>query len=329
MENSRCSVKVGSELTETFDVKKGFRQGDALSCDFFNIILDRIVRNSHVNTRGTIFHKSVQLLAYADDIDVIGRTQRAVNEAFASIETEAAKVGLVVNEGKTKYMLSSKKDAEHRRLGRSVPLGSRNFEVVKDFVYLGSAVNRDNNISTEIKRRITLANRCFFGLKRQLSNKALSRTTKVTLYNTLIIPVLLYGAETWTLLKADEEAIGLFERKVLRAIFGPVCVDGIWRRRFNHELYGLYGGMSLVKRLRIQRLRWLGHVERMDSTAPARRVFESEPQGQRNRGRPRLRWCTQVEKDLNHLGVRNWRQLARDRASWRGMLVEAQVHPGL
>ena len=71
MENSRCSIQVGNELTETFNVKKGFRQGDTLSCDFFNIILEKIVRNSNVNTRGTIFQKSVQLLAYADDIDVI------------------------------------------------------------------------------------------------------------------------------------------------------------------------------------------------------------------------------------------------------------------
>ena len=197
-------------------------------------------------------------------------------------------------------------------------MGSRNFEVVKDFVYLGSAVNRDNNTSTEIKRRITFANRCFFGLKRQLSNRAISRNTKLTLYNTLIIPVLLYGAETWTLLKADEGrfcgCVGRFVRKVLRAIFGPVCIDGVWRRRFNHELYGLYSGMHLVKRLRIQRLRWLGHVERIDTTAPARRAFDSEPLGQRIRGRPRIRWRTQVEKDLKQLGVHNWRQLAKDRA---------------
>ena len=76
------------------------------------------MRNSNVNTRGTIFQKSVQLLADADDIDVIGRTQRAVNEAFASIEAEAAKMMHNID----------------------VIMGSRNFEVVKDFV-LGSRGN--------------------------------------------------------------------------------------------------------------------------------------------------------------------------------------------
>jgi len=329
LENSRCSVRVGEDLTEAFHVKKGLRQGDALSCDLFNIALERIVRNSVANWRGTIFHKSVQLLAYADDIDVIGRTQRAVNEVFGSIEAEAAKLGLAVNEGKTKYMLSSRKDTHHRRIGQNVTMGSNNFEVVKDFVYLGSAVNSSNNTSAEIERRITLANRCFFGLKRQLSSRALSRKTKVTLYKTLIIPVLLYGAEAWTLQKSDELSLGRFERKVLRKIFGPVCIEGVWRRRFNDELYELYGDMHLCRRLRIQRLRWLGHVERQDEDAPAHKIFDSTPSGQRGRGRPRMKWRTQVEADLNLLGVQNWKRLARDRPSWRNMLAEAQVHHGL
>ena len=112
-------------------------------------------------------------------------------------------------------------------------------------------------------------------------------------------------------------------------MFGPVCIGGEWRRRFNDELYGLYRDIDLVKKLKIQRLRWLGHVERMDIDAPARRVFVSNPHGQRDRGRPHLRWRDQVVNDLNQLGVRNWWQLARDRASWRGLLVEAVIHPGL
>ncbi|XP_055839239.1 uncharacterized protein LOC129907172 [Episyrphus balteatus] len=68
---------------------------------------------------------------------IIGRTQRDVNGAFVSIETEAEKLGLRVNEGKTKYMLSSKKDTQHRRIGHNVTIDSHNFEVVKNFIYLG------------------------------------------------------------------------------------------------------------------------------------------------------------------------------------------------
>ena len=155
--------------------KKRLRQGDALSCDLFSVALENIVRNSMAKCRGTIFHKSVQLLAYADDTDVIGRAQRGVNEVIGNIETEEAKLGLTVNEGKTKYMLSSRKDTYNRCIGQNVTMGSNNFEVVKDFVYLGSAGNDSNVTSAEIERRITLANRCFFGIKRQLSSRALER----------------------------------------------------------------------------------------------------------------------------------------------------------
>ena len=69
-------------------------------------------------------------------------------------------------------------------------------EVVKDFVYLGSCISTDNDISLEIRRRITVANRCYFGLRKQLRKKALSWRTKICLYKSLILPVLLNGAET-------------------------------------------------------------------------------------------------------------------------------------
>ena len=112
-------------------------------------------------------------------------------------------------------LLSTAKDTS---VGVSVQIDGYNFEVVKDFVYLGSSINSDNHISLEIRRRITLANRCYFGLRKQLSKKALSWRTKICLYKPLILPVLLYGAEAWTLTSADEQALGVFERKILRKI---------------------------------------------------------------------------------------------------------------
>ena len=82
-----------------------------------------------------------------------------------------------------------------------------------------------------------MANRCYFGLSKQFKNKAVSRQTKITLYKTLILPVLLYGSEAWVLAKADEAVLGVFERKILRKIYGPICVEGEYRCRMNHELY--------------------------------------------------------------------------------------------
>ena len=86
--------------------------------------------------------------------------------------------------------------------------------VVKEFIYLGTAININNDIILEIKRRVTLANRCYFGLTRQLSSRDVSRATKLILYKALTLPVIHYGAEAWKLSGTDAAALEVFERKL-------------------------------------------------------------------------------------------------------------------
>lgn len=277
------------------------------------------MRDAGVNRTGTLYTKQHMLLAYADDIDIMGRTLRAVTATFEKVEKESAKVGLVVNADKTKLMVSTHRTSS--RLGPTVEVENYNFEIVNDFIYLGTAINKTNNISFEIKRRTILANRCYFGLSKQFKSKAISRQTKITFYKSLILPVLMYGSEAWVLAKADEAVLGVFERKILRKIYGPICVDGEYRCRMNHELYELYADIDIVKRIKLQRLRWLGHVVRMEENAPAKKAFEYAPgDGSRRRGRPKLRWKDQVEEDISKLGVINWRRSAEDRGAWKNIL---------
>ena len=294
--------------------------------------MQRAATNIHLT--GTILnHKSNMVLAYADDLDIIGLRDRDVSRAFCSIEKESKRMGLAVNQDKTKYLLSTTGDT--RRIGNSVTMIGNDqteykFGVVKDFIYLGTSINDQNDVSLEIKRRITLANRCYYGLSKQFSSRAFSRRTKITLYKSLILPVLLYGAEAWTLRTTEKQMLGAFERKILRRIFGPLRVDGEYRRRTNLELYELYVDVDLVKKIQIERLRWLGHVERMENNAPAKKVlFDGTSHGHRSRGRQITRWKDQVVQDLNSLGVFNWRQQARDRNNWRRLLTKAKIEQRL
>ena len=87
-------------LSESFDTVQGFRQGDPLSCDLFNFVMESVLRNAGVHRSGTFFQKSVQLLTCGDDIDIIGRTKRDVTAAFSAIEQEPTKMGLAYCQGK-------------------------------------------------------------------------------------------------------------------------------------------------------------------------------------------------------------------------------------
>jgi hypothetical protein len=101
-----------------------------------------------------------------------------------------------------------------------------------------------------------------------LKAKNINRKYKVIIYKTLIKPVLMFGTETWVLSKADELRLGVFERKILRRIYGLICKGATWRSRCNEELYRLYDETDLVTTVRITRLRWAGHIVRMQENLP-------------------------------------------------------------
>jgi hypothetical protein len=118
-----CCVKIQNDCSESFETRKGLRHGEALSTLLFNVVLEVIVRRVNLQTTGTIYNKETQLLAYADDIDIVGRSQSAVWDAYLAFKIEAAKVGLKINEQKTKYMIAARNDRTIRDVEQSVAIG--------------------------------------------------------------------------------------------------------------------------------------------------------------------------------------------------------------
>lgn len=284
--------------------------------------MEKVIRDSGINTAGSIFNKSVQLLAYADDIVILARSTIAMKEAFILLERAAEKFGLAINEEKTKYMCISKR----RNDRQNITIDTYNIEGVNEFIYLGTLISKDNDTTAEVKRRLALANRSYFGLRKHFLTRNISRSTKVKLYRTLIRPILLYGSETWTLRNNEEQLLGCFERKILRTIYGGVNENDVWRRRYNHELYQLYKDPNIIKTIRINRIRWVGHVERSSDDSITKIIMNKRPDGHRDTGRPRRRYTDSVEEDLRTLGIRNWRLQSRDRQFWRRMLQEAKAN---
>ena len=160
---------------------------------------------------------------------------------------------LAVNEAKTKHM----------RVGGAGPgsgndcfeAGEFHFQRVRRFLYLGSEVNPENNLSREINRWTAAANRCYFGLAKHFRSRFLSNRTKINLYKTLIRPVLTNGSEAWAFTKADEKRLIVFKRSILRKVFGPVREGDVWKRR-KSELSRLLGDIDVVKFVKLGRHRW-------------------------------------------------------------------------
>ncbi|KAJ4446086.1 hypothetical protein ANN_12778 [Periplaneta americana] len=160
-----------------------------------------------------------------------------------------------------------------------------------------------------------------------VKNKIISREIKIKIYKTLIRPIITYGTETWVLNKNTCKQLAVFERKILRRIFGAIETVDRWRARYN-EIYELYKESDLEAHIRCQRLRWLGHVTRMETTRKVKVVFNNNPDGTRLRGRLRTKWWNCVRVDVNRLGIRNWRELAMDREGWKRAIEEVKAHLG-
>lgn len=326
LNNVKSRVRIRNKLSDHFETVDGLRQGDPLSTLLFNITLEKAVRGVNIDKHGTIFSKSGQLLAYADDIDIVGRNITSVKDAFESLNREASFLGLKVNADKTKYMVATNTPGIR---SQTTNIGEYNFEIVNSFVYLGSLLNVENDIEEEIRRRIATGNRCYYGLHKQFKSKTLQRKLKCKLYKTLVRPILTYGSESWCMTQNQEQLLRIFERRILRGIFGPVKEKNVWRRRYNFEIDRLYGEPDIVKTIKINRLRWLGHVARMKGERVPKKLLNGFPEGKRSAGRPKARWLDAVNSDIKILNIRDWKTLAEDRSGWRIELEKAKTALGL
>jgi hypothetical protein len=122
-----------------------------------------------------------------------------------------------------------------------------------------------------------------------------------------------------------EEALRVWERKILRKAYGPKWDTNGWRICTNKELQDQYRSADIITSIKVRRLEWAGHVVRMDDERMVKCVFLGIPGGIGKPGKPRLRWLDYVEDDLKTMEVRRWRKKADDSEEWAIVLKEAMV----
>jgi len=143
--NTICKVRWQGEQSPLFEVKSGLKQGDALSPILFNLAFEQVIRD--VEDRVMELNKNMTLLAYADDVVILGNSRQEVGHTVEKLIASSRKMGLIINEAITKYMLMLR----HTPVKKNLTAGPYTFEQVDDFKYLGVNINYKNDMHNEIK----------------------------------------------------------------------------------------------------------------------------------------------------------------------------------
>ena len=233
-------VRVGNDLTEDIEVTNGLRQGCTLAPTLFNLYFSAVVAcwrarcpQAGVTVRYRIMRKLVgdrtaksRLLEinmtesqFADDVAVYAATREALEQVAAKFVNTTVNWGRTVNLEKTKLLTLGKQLKPEENL--PVQLDGGEIAIVKDFTYFGSSIIRDGEVRGEVSMRLRGASRAFACLRSAIfHNKQLSMATKREVYNAVVLPTLLYGAEMWTVKADSVRRMRGFHNSCIRSMLG-------------------------------------------------------------------------------------------------------------
>jgi len=186
-------VRVGKNLSDSFPIRNGLKQGGALSLLLFDFTLGYAIRWVKIKKDGLELNGTYQLLVYADDVNILGGSLHTLKKNAETSVVASKEIGLEVNADKTKYMIMSR----DQNAGRSHNIKIRNssFERVEEFIYLGRSLTNQNSIQEEIISRLKSGNACYFSVQNLLSSNLLSRNLKIKIHRNIILPVFCMGVK--------------------------------------------------------------------------------------------------------------------------------------
>ena len=326
-----CCVRTTDGTSEDFEVKTGVRQGCVLSPLLFNCFMDRILREAMEMTGGglqieyttsgglflsyrdkTPLTTCIQNIQYADDLTLIAETRGELQRMVDVLDRACTRWGMKINGDKTKVLNIGELTGDYP----AITLNGHALEEVDSFSYLGSEVEQTARVERDVGIRLEKAATVYRMWRwKVFKSRNLSKTTKVRVFRSMVMSVLLYGAETWPVTQHDIRRLKTFQMRCLRDIVGVT----LWDKRRNDDILEETGELPVEEQLRLKRLQWFGHLQRMPDHRPQKQLLRCRPTGKKRRpGGTSLRWVDVISRDLTRIA--NWQEVVMDRSEWRAAI---------
>lgn len=313
---AKCSVLHSGETSEVFVVKNGVRQGCVLSPLLFITVLDEVLREASTESLGIWWNPTRKLgdLDFADDIALLTNTHTNMQTLLDNLCAAAHPRGLTINTSKTKLMRINTDNTNIIKIGTST------IEEVNEFCYLGSVLAKNGGTKEDISSRIAKARYAYGQLRTTWNSRQIASSTKLRIFKSCVLAVLLYGSETWSYTDNELSSAQVFVNKCLRRImriYWPLTIS-------NEQLYQLTNCETLETTIKKRKWRWIGHTLRKPHDSICRQALKWNPQGKRRRGRPKQTWRRKVDNELVEAGI-TWNEAtttASNRTRWK-VLSEA------
>ncbi|KAH9591941.1 hypothetical protein MS3_00001228 [Schistosoma haematobium] len=282
-----CKIVHGGQLTRSFEVKNGVRQGCLLSPFLLLLVIDWIMKTSTSEGKhGIQWTARMRLddLDFADDLAPLSQSQQQMQEKTISVAAASAVVGLNIHKSKIlRY---------NTTYTNPVTIHGEDLEDVKTFTYLSSIIDEQGGSGADVKARIGKPRAGYLQLRNIWNSKQLSTNTKVRIFYTNVKTVLLStGAETWRTTKAIIQKMQVFINSCLRKILRIRWPDTV----SNNQLWERTNEIPAEEEIRKKHWKWIGYTLRKATNCVTRQALTWNPEGQRKRGMPKNTLIREME----------------------------------